>query len=502
MLMFAANHFKELSKINMSNTSAIHHRRTKIVATLGPASSSAKIIGELIDSGVDIFRLNFSHGSHQAHAGNIAAVRQEAKVRDCHVGILGDLQGPKIRIGSIGDDKLLLEKGQQLTLSVADETLALKAGKIPVAYKLLASSVVADDILLLDDGRIRLKVIDVKGDDVICEVIQKGTLTSRKGINRLGGGLAADAITEKDLEDLAFIIENELDYVAVSFPAHPRDLLPVKAALKKACSKAKIIAKIERAEVVASDQNLQDLVHASDGVMVARGDLGVEIGDPQLIAVQKKIIHFARRSNKPVITATQMMESMISEPVPTRAEVFDVANAVLDGTDAVMLSAETATGDYPVNVVRAMSETALGAEAHPTMSQSSYRVDRSFDRIDEVIAMSTMYAANHITDISAIVCLTESGTTPLLASRISSTLPIYGISRNIAACRQMALYRGVIPIYADLTESGDEVWQAALAIIVKRGELLAGQRVVVTGGDTQGRGGMTNTLKILQYLDD
>jgi pyruvate kinase len=486
----------------MQNTLAIRHRRTKIVATLGPASSSAAVIGELIDNGVDVFRMNFSHGSHQTHAENIATVRKEAQQRNCHVGILGDLQGPKIRIGAVINDKLALENGQQLTLSVADEAAALAAGKVPVAYKPLATSVVADDILLLDDGRIRFKVIKVNGDDVVCEVVQKGVLTSRKGINRLGGGLAADAITEKDLDDLAFILHNNLDYVAVSFPAHPEDLLPVKEALYAAKSKAKIIAKIERAEVVASDENLQALVDASDGVMVARGDLGVEIGDPQLIAVQKKIIHFARRSNKPVITATQMMESMISEPVPTRAEVFDVANAVLDGTDAVMLSAETATGQYPVNVVKTMSETALGAEVHPTMSQSSYRVDRSFERIDEVIAMSTMYAANHITEISAIVCLTESGTTPLLASRISSTLPIYGISRNIAACRQMALYRGVIPIYADLTESGDEVWKAAITLIAKRGELVKGQRVVVTGGDSQGRGGMTNTLKILQYLDD
>lgn len=483
----------------MHTEKKIRKRRTKIVATLGPASSSVEVIGELIDSGVDIFRMNFSHGSHQQHGENIETVRTQAELRKRHVGILGDLQGPKIRIGIIPEDAIELKNAQPIILTIKLESADTAKNRIHVTYDPLPASVFSGDTLLLDDGRIRLIVESVNEQDVVCKVTQAGTLSSRKGINRLGGGLAADAITDKDLADLDFIIKKQLDYVAVSFPSKPEDLEPVKKALTKANCNARIIAKIERAEAVETDESLMALIQAADGVMVARGDLGVEIGDPQLIAVQKRIIHFARRSNKPVITATQMMESMITEPVPTRAEVFDVANAVLDGTDAVMLSGETATGAYPAKVVQAMSETALGAEKHPTMSQSSYRVDRSFDSVEEVIAMSTMYAANHANDISAIVCLTESGTTPLLASRLSSRLPIYGVSRNLASCRRMALYRGVKPLYLDVTHVDEAFWQRVMELIAERGELLVGERVVVTCGDMLGENGSTNTLKILQY---
>ncbi|MGB5324323.1 MAG: pyruvate kinase, partial [Pseudomonadales bacterium] len=405
-------------------------RRTKIVATLGPASSSAKVIAEMIDAGVNIFRLNFSHGSHDDHRKNIATVREQALLRGRYIGILGDLQGPKIRIGELQQDSMNLAIDDKLVLTLDKDSADNSAGRVHVTYKPLPESVAPGDILLLDDGRIRLQIEKVENADVHCIVTQAGKLRSRKGINRLGGGLAADAITGKDLDDLQCIIENDLEYVAVSFPVRGADLAPVRDALQKANSDARIIAKIERAEVVETDASLQEIIDASDGVMVARGDLGVEIGDAQLVGVQKKIIYFARMSNKPVITATQMMESMITEPVPTRAEVFDVANAVLDGTDAVMLSGETATGADPARVVRAMAETALGAEKHPTMSMSNYRVEHMFSTIDECIAMSTMYAANHLKGLSAIVCLSESGNTPLVTSRIHSSLPIYGVSRS------------------------------------------------------------------------
>ena len=475
-------------------------RRTKIVATLGPSSSSAAVIAELLDSGVNIFRLNFSHGDAEQHTENARTVRDLAAQRDIHVGILGDLQGPKIRIGDLQQESKPLEDGQPLLLTVDESAADSRENRIHVVYSALPQSVAAGDTLLVDDGLIRLEVQSVEGSAVHCRVVQAGLLKSRKGLNRLGGGLSAAAMTNKDFADLDVIIGLDLEYVAVSFPASAADLAPVRKALEAAGSKTKIIAKIERAEAVASELHLGALIDAADGVMVARGDLGVEIGDAQLIGVQKNIIRLSRRANKPVITATQMMESMINQPIPTRAEVFDVANAVLDGTDAVMLSSETAAGQYPVKSVSAMAETALGAERHPTMRESTYRVDRSFDSIDETIAMSVIYAANHLTDLAAIICLTESGTTPLLASRLSSSLPIYGISPHLATCRRMALYRGVIPLFFDVTQAGkSDLSAVAMDLIARRGELQVGQRVAFTCGDMHGEGGSTNTLKLLQY---
>ncbi len=477
----------------------IRKRRTKIVATLGPASSSETVISELITSGVNVFRLNFSHGTHEQHRSNARLVRELSQKHNRHVGILGDLQGPKIRIGELQTETLQLVNAESLILTIDQNTADSTNGRIHVTYPDLPSSVGEGDTLLLDDGLIRLKVISVTGNDVACEVTQAGLLKSRKGLNRLGGGLSADAITEKDLEDLQVIIDLDLEYVAVSFPCCGNDLLPVKNVLKKTASATKIIAKIERAEAVETEERVKELIDAADGVMVARGDLGVEIGDAQLISIQKRIIRLSRQANKPVITATQMMESMINHPVPTRAEVFDVANAVLDGTDAVMLSGETASGKYPAKVVEAMSETALGAEKHPMMKQSSYRVDRVFDEINESVAMSAMYAANHVSNVTAIVCLTESGITPLLTSRLSSILPIFGISPHLATCRRMALYRGVIPIYYDVMADEGDLWTKAMALIVERGALQPGERVAITAGDLHGKGGSTNTLKILQY---
>jgi pyruvate kinase len=477
----------------------LKNRRTKIVATLGPASSNAKVISDLISSGVNVFRLNFSHGSQDQHRETASIVRKIAEEQNKHIGILGDLQGPKIRIGELQTPEKELEQDKSIILTTDKDSADSENDRIHVAYTPLPNSVSSGDTLLLDDGLIRLTVSSVDGNDVNCIVSQSGILKSRKGLNRLGGGLSADAITEKDLSDLQVIIDLDLEYVAVSFPACGSDLDPVKDALASAKSNAKIIAKIERAEVVANEDNIKELINAADGVMVARGDLGVEIGDSELISIQKRIIRLCRQANKTVITATQMMESMINNPVPTRAEVFDVANAVLDGTDAVMLSAETATGKFPSKVVKAMAETALGAEKHPMMRQSSYRVERMFSEIDESIAMSAMYAANHVTGVAAIICLTESGITPLLTSRLSSTLPIFGVSPLISTCRRMSLYRGVIPIHYDVMKGKDDLFEKALSLIVERGAITKGQRVAITSGDLYGKGGSTNTLKILEY---
>lgn len=474
-------------------------RRTKIVATIGPASGSPEMIATLLDKGVNVFRLNFSHGSAEGHRKQAAIIRDICRDKDCYAAILGDLQGPKIRIGDLHKESLPLIEGAEITLTT-DLNKPLSDSCVAVGYKPLPQSVSADDTLLLDDGLIQLTVIGVTGDDVNCRVKVAGVLKSRKGLNRLGGGLSAPAITDKDREDIKIAAELKLDYLAVSFPSCAEDLSPVKTQLAELNAPIKIIAKIERAEAVASDETLTDLIMAADGVMVARGDLGVEIGDAQLMGVQKKIIRLARRCNRPVITATQMMESMINSPVPTRAEVFDVANAVLDGTDAVMLSAETATGNFPAAVVSAMADACDGAEQHPDTRTSSYRVDRRIQHIDESIALSAIYAANHLDGISAILCLTESGSTALIMSRLSSGLPIYGISRHKETCNRMALYRGIVPLYFDVTDDGGkDVFQLALNKVASCGAILPGQRVAITCGDISGSGGMTNTIKILQY---
>ncbi len=476
-------------------------RRTKIVATIGPASGSPEMIAKLLDSGVNIFRLNFSHGSSEGHRRQAAIIRQVCSEKNSYAAILGDLQGPKIRIGDLHRESLPLIDGNKITLTI-DDSKPCTDHCIHVGYKPLPQSVVAGDTLLLDDGLIQLTVASVENDDVHCLVKVGGELKSRKGLNRLGGGLSAATITAKDREDIKLAAELELNFLAVSFPSCADDLTPVKQQLAELGVNIKIIAKIERAEAVASDETLNALILAADGVMVARGDLGVEIGDAQLIGVQKRIIRQARRANRPVITATQMMESMITSPVPTRAEVFDVANAVLDGTDAVMLSAETATGKHPARVVAAMADACLGAEQHPETRTSSHRVDRSIESIEESIALSAVYAANHLDNIRACICLTESGTTALIMSRLSSGLPIYGISRHLATCQRMSLYRGVVPIYCNVADQvGADIYLRALKTVADTGAIQLGERVTVTCGDILNSGGMTNTLKILQHTD-
>jgi pyruvate kinase len=475
-------------------------RRTKIVATIGPASGRSEMISKLLDSGVNVFRLNFSHGSAQGHRQQAGIIRRVCDDKKMHAAILGDLQGPKIRIGDLHKDIVTLVDGEEIILTI-DESRGKTDHCILVGYKALPESVAAGDTLLLDDGMMQLTVSSISGDDVHCVVKVGGKLTSRKGLNRLGGGLSAPAITEKDLQDIDLAAELSLDYLAVSFPCCAADLEPVKNRLSKLGVNMGIIAKIERAEAVADEQTLNELILAADGVMVARGDLGVEVGDAQLIGIQKKIIRQARRLNRPVITATQMMESMILSPVPTRAEVFDVANAVLDGTDAVMLSAETATGKYPQKVVVAMAEACVGAEQQPDTRFSGHRVDDRVEDISESVALSAIYAANHLDNVKASICLTESGATALIMSRLSSSLPIYGISRHLQTCRRMALYRGVIPIYRDVITNSQDIYQQALATIASIGAIHSGDRVIVTSGDIKDTGGMTNTLKILQVRE-
>lgn len=473
-------------------------RRTKIVATVGPASQSEPAIAELIAAGVNVFRLNFSHGSLDDHIAVAETIRRQANIQERYVGILADLQGPKLRIGAFAGDSAELEEGALFSL---DTNLANDAGSprsVALEYAELCNQVTRDDILLLDDGRIRLQVTDVDGGVVETQVLVGGTLGSRKGINKLGGGLAAPALTEKDRADIEGLPQLRPDFVAVSFVSAADDIFQTRELLRAQGLDSAIIAKIERAEVVSDEITLKGIISAAHGIMVARGDLGVEVGDASLIGIQKDLISRARRMDRIVITATQMMESMISSPMPTRAEVFDVANAVLDGTDAVMLSAETAVGKYPVEVVRSMSDTCLGAEEHPNTRRSRYRVDREFNSAQETIAMSAIYAANHYSAVQGIACLTESGTTPLLMSRLSSGRPIFALSSNEETLQRLCLCRGVIPLYFDAAAfEGGEVDARAIEYIKSGGFLAKGDSILLTKGMVMGQQGNTNIMKIL-----
>lgn len=474
-------------------------RRTKIVATIGPASDSDVAIAQLLRAGVDVFRLNFSHGDPGHHAEVARRIRHQAALSGLHAGILADLQGPKIRIGGFREQSVTLEQGESFRLDAAIGEDAGDAHAVGFTFETLTAYLKPGDTLLLDDGRIQLRVEQVEAAAADCTVLIGGTLGSRKGINRLGGGIAAPALTEKDISDIESLGAVDPDFVAVSFVSHTGDIEHTQSLLTRHGLSASIIAKIERAEVVADTGILDGILQASAGIMVARGDLGVEVGDAELIGIQKDLISRARRANRLVITATQMMESMISSAMPTRAEVFDVANAVLDGTDAVMLSAETAVGKYPVAVVAAMADAAMGAERHPVARTSRYRIDREFHSAQEAIAMSAIYAANHYRNVRGIACLTESGTTPRLMSRLSSGLPIFGLSGNTKTLQRLSLCRGVIPLYfASRIAEKNELESQAIGFLRDRGYLSSGDDILLTMGDEPGRAGGTNMIKIVR----
>jgi len=473
-------------------------RRTKIVATIGPASETPECIAELINAGVNVFRLNLSHGDIEGHTAVANCIRQQAKKLGAQVGILADLQGPKIRIAQFENSSVTLSEGDDFCLNLNLECDAGNQKEVGIDYPELCQDVVNSDILLLDDGRIQLKVETVESSIVRCKVTIGGRLNSRKGINKLGGGLSARALTEKDIDDIAALAKIQPDFVAVSFVRSEKDIRETRSRLEDIAINPAIIAKIERAEVVADDNVLDKILERADGIMVARGDLGVEVGDAELIGIQKHLIRRARQKNRVVITATQMMESMINSATPTRAEVFDVANAVLDGTDAVMLSAETAVGNYPVEVVSAMSSTCLGAERHPIARTSRYRIDGEFSSAEESIAMAAIYAANHYSEVKCIASLTESGRTPLLMSRLSSGLPIYALSRQPATLGKLCLCRGVIPLYFDHSEESEaEVQQRVIDILKIDSGFLSGDSILLTRGEIMGSPGNTNVLKII-----
>lgn len=472
-------------------------RRTKIVCTLGPATDRDNNLEKIIAAGANVVRMNFSHGTPEDHMNRANQVREVARKLNRHVAILGDLQGPKIRVSTFKEGKILLAIGDKFIL---DADLPKGEGNqeaVGLDYKKLPNDVAPNDILLLDDGRVQLKVLGTEGNKVFTEVTVGGPLSNNKGINKLGGGLSADALTEKDKADIITAAKIGVDYLAVSFPRSGEDLHYARRLANEAGLQAKIVAKVERAETVATPEAMDDIILASDAIMVARGDLGVEIGDPELVGVQKKLIRRSRQLNRAVITATQMMESMISNPMPTRAEVMDVANAVLDGTDAVMLSAETAAGQYPEETVKAMASVCLGAEKMPSINVSRHRMDSHFGSIEESVALSAMYVANHLPGVKAIVSLTSQGVTPLYMSRISSGLPIFALSRHEETLNLCALLRGVVPIRYTEQSRTTRSARTAIEALKEKGYLNAGDLVLLTQGDELSLSGSTTCRTLI-----
>ena len=471
------------------------YRSTKIVATLGPASNTPELLEEMIKAGVNVVRLNFSHGTAQDHIDRALMVREAAKRAGREVAIMADLQGPKIRVGKFEQGKVMLEAGQPFVLDASRTELGDNHG-VGLDYKELPRDVVAGDVLLLNDGLIVLTVDKVQGEQVHTTVKMGGELSNNKGINKKGGGLTAPALTGKDMDDIKTAMSFQADYLAVSFPKNATDMEMARQLANVAAAQYKhkpgLIAKIERAEAIP---RLEEILRASDGIMVARGDLAVEVGNATVPALQKRMIKMAREMDKVVITATQMMESMITNPVPTRAEVSDVANAVLDGTDAVMLSAETAAGKYPLETVIEMAQICLAAESAELVELDADFTGKTFSRIDQTIAMGALFTAHHL-GAKAIVALTESGSTVLWMSRHRIHIPIYALTTQQSTQRKMALYRNVRPLLMDTSADRDTALAQAEAHLKSRGIMQAGDVYAITCGEPMGSPGGTNMLKI------
>ena len=468
------------------------YRATKIVATLGPASSTPEVLTRMLAAGVDVVRMNFSHGVAKDHEDRARMVRDAARSIGREVAIMADLQGPKIRVGKFENGKVTLKTGATFIL---DAECALgNEERAGLDYKELPHDVAPGVILLLDDGLIRLRVESVRGSAITTRVEAGGTLSNNKGINRQGGGLTAPALTAKDMDDMKTAVAIQADYLAVSFPKNKEDMYMARQLLRAAGGNALLIAKIERAEAITA---LEEIIDASDGIMVARGDLAVEVGNASVPGLQKRMIKLALQHNKLTITATQMMESMINNPVPTRAEVSDVANAVLDGTDAVMLSAETAAGRFPVETIETMAQICVEAEKSEIVKLDRDFLDRTFTRIDQSIAYATLFTAFHL-GVKAIASLTQSGSTALWMSRHNCGCPIYALTPDLSAQRKMSLYRNVQPLYLVQSTDRDAVLQSAEDLLLAKGQVAKGDLIVLTIGEPMGKSGGTNALKIVK----
>ena len=471
-------------------------KRTKILATIGPASESEAVLRGMIKAGLNAVRCNFSHGTPDDHRKRVELIRKVAYQEGVPIGILADLQGPKIRVAKFKNKSVMLENGKTFFLDAELDKEAGDVNGVGIDYTELPNDVKKGDTLLLDDGKIVLTVDKVEKSKVFCKVTVGGELSNNKGINKKGGGLTAPALTDKDKADIKTAAQLNVDYIAVSFPRDAEDIEYARSLVEAAGSQAGIVAKMERTEAII---NMKEIIEASDAIMVARGDLAVEIGDENVPAVQKSLIRLTREKDKIAITATQMMESMITCSTPTRAEVSDVANAVLDGTDAVMLSAESAAGEYPIEAVAAMSRVCKAAEESDLIHiVAKNNIDRQYERVDEAIALSTIYLANHIT-AKAIISLTESGSTVRWMSRINTNLPIFALTRNKETIGRMTLYRGVIPVEFDSTRMPRfYVNRSAADELVKRGVVKEGDVCILTSGDHMGQLGGTNKIKVVQ----
>ena len=471
-------------------------RRTKIVATLGPATASPVVIGAMVEAGLDVARVNFSHGSHDSQRQQVEQLRAAARTAGRNVGVLCDLAGPKIRIESFVKGSVQLAEGAPFALDTALDANAGNDHEVGCAYQNLPHDVRPGDTLLLADGQIVLGVERVTGTRIQCVVRVGGELSNRKGLNRQGGGLSAPALTERDLADIEFAVELGIDYLAVSFARDADDIRTAQEALARWRGEARVVAKIERHEAL---ENLAGILAVTDAVMVARGDLGVEMGYAELTGLQKTIIRQSLARNRVVITATQMMESMIQNPLPTRAEVSDVANAVLDGTDAVMLSAETAAGRYPVKAVQAMAEVIRGAEKYQLgVPQRMLRGADDFSNTEEAISRAVMYTANHM-QVRAIVALTESGSTPLWMSRIRADIPIYAFTRHETTRRRVTLYRGVYAVPFGIVDyTPQQLYHAIFEQLLTLGLVEVGDLVILTKGELSGVTGGTNSMQIVR----
>ncbi|MBS7458368.1 pyruvate kinase [Coralloluteibacterium stylophorae] len=470
-------------------------RRTKILATLGPATDAPGVLEGILRAGVDVVRLNFSHGTPEQHAERVRLIRETAAAVGREVGILADLQGPKIRIEKFAAGKVALKAGQQFDLIARADAPAGDETQVGVSYLGLVNDVVPGDTLLLDDGLVTLEVQAIEGERIRTRVLTDGALSNRKGLNKLGGGLSLGALTDEDRTHIKVAADLDVDFLAVSFCRTAADIEEARRLAHEAGGSPWLVAKIERAEAI---ENLIEIIEASDVVMVARGDLGVEIGDAELPGLQKTIIRNAVERNRIVITATQMLQSMVDNPIPTRAEVLDVANAVIDGTDTVMLSAETAAGQYPVRAVEAMVRICLGAERQFKRDTDFEAAPRNLERADQAIAMAAMFLAEHI-NVRAIVALTESGGTARFLSRFRSTAPVYAMTHEAPARRRMAMMRDVFPIaFESRGMRIREAARAAVGQLHQAGLLEVGDRLVFTNGDHMGLLGATNTLRLLE----
>jgi len=470
-------------------------RSTKIVVTLGPASSKPEVLRRMLAAGVDVVRLNFSHGVAADHVERAQLVREVARSQRREVAIMADLQGPKIRIGRFAEGKVELVPGARFILD-ADCELG-DATRVGLDYRELVNDVGPGSVLLLDDGLIKLDVETVDGPRIVTRVVLGGTLSNNKGINRMGGGLSAAALTPKDMDDVKTAVQLEADYLAISFPKSKEDMYMARQLVRAAGGRAMLIAKIERAEAIPA---LEEIIDSSDGIMVARGDLAVEVGNAAVPGLQKRMLRAAREHNKFSITATQMMESMIHNPVPTRAEVSDVANAVLDGTDAVMLSAETAAGRFPVETVETMAQICVEAEKSDPVQLDRDFMDRTFTRIDQSIAMATLFTAYHLR-VKAIASLTESGSTALWMSRHNCGCPIFAITPKVETQRRMALLRNVTSLFLEQSSDRDDVLRAAEDLLLAQSFVQRGDLIVLTIGEPMGKSGGTNTMKIVRVGD-